>query len=54
MENKKYDCFNCRYRDRTVNFCGFCMQKILDEMNENKKVRGGKGNGENKQSNESS
>ncbi len=32
MENKEYDCTGCRYRDRFVDFCGFCTKKILDEM----------------------
>lgn len=31
----KYDCQNCCYRNIESNFCGFCMIKILNEMNVN-------------------
>lgn len=30
----KYDCSVCNYRDRTINFCGFCTRKILCEVRE--------------------
>lgn len=36
MSKKKYDCSKCNYRDRTINFCGFCTKKLLDEIKEAK------------------
>ena len=32
MDKKRYDCHNCCYRDKTVNFCGICMHKVLEEF----------------------
>jgi hypothetical protein len=32
-----YNCTNCPYRDRDIDFCGFCLRKILDEW---KKIKG--------------
>ena len=32
--NQKYDCLNCCYKDKTVNFCCCCMKKILAEFYE--------------------
>lgn len=40
-----YDCRNCCFRDKTVNFCGFCMKRILDEMKAIKKESGERKNG---------
>ncbi len=31
MENKVYDCENCKYRNPDVYFCDCCMVKILEE-----------------------
>lgn len=36
MTEKKYDCSVCNFRDRMINFCGFCTRRILDEMKEAK------------------
>lgn len=36
-EKEPYDCQFCCYRDNTVEFCGFCMRRILDEWNEGRK-----------------
>lgn len=36
MSSKKYDCSKCNYRDRTINFCGFCTKRLLDEIKEDK------------------
>lgn len=36
MTEKEYDCSQCNFRDRTINFCGFCTKRILDEMKEAK------------------
>ena len=40
MNTKKYDCSKCNYRDRTINFCGFCTKRLLDEMKEAKVKNG--------------
>lgn len=39
MGAKQYDCSFCNYRDRTINFCGFCTKRMLDELKEAKKRR---------------
>lgn len=39
MVAKRYDCSACNYRDRTINFCGFCTKRMLDELKEAKKRR---------------
>lgn len=39
MGAKQYDCSVCNYRDRTINFCGFCTKRMLDELKEAKKRR---------------
>lgn len=39
MGAKRYDCTVCNYRDRTINFCGFCTKRMLDELKEAKKRR---------------
>ncbi len=36
---KKYDCETCCYRNLEADFCGFCMMKILDELNEKKEEK---------------
>ena len=37
MDEKEYDCTNCCYRDKTVDFCGFCLRKIVDEFYKEKR-----------------
>lgn len=39
MINEKYDCSKCNYRDRTINFCGFCTKRLLDEIKKSKDGR---------------
>ena len=39
MGDKRYDCSVCNYRDRKINFCGFCSKRMLDELKEAKKRR---------------
>ena len=46
MDEKEYDCANCCYRDKTVDFCGFCLRKIVDEFYEEMSEREVKKNGE--------
>ncbi len=36
MSSKIYDCSKCNYRDRTINYCGFCTKRLLDEIKEAK------------------
>lgn len=36
MSNKKYDCSKCNYRDKSINFCGFCTKRLLDEIKDAK------------------
>ena len=41
---RKYDCLNCCYKDKTVHFCGCCMKKILEEFHEEREeMKNGKG-----------
>jgi hypothetical protein len=35
-DGRVYHCADCPYRNRETGFCGFCMQKILDEMKDKK------------------
>jgi len=35
-DGRIYRCADCPYRNRDTGFCGFCMAKIIDEMNEKK------------------
>ena len=30
-DGRVFDCTDCPYRIRSMNFCGFCMQMILDD-----------------------
>lgn len=39
MNSKNYDCSDCNYRDKTINFCGFCTKRLLEEMREAKNER---------------
>lgn len=34
MKENQYDCSKCNYRDRSINFCGFCTKKLLKEIKE--------------------
>lgn len=36
MHSEKYDCSKCNYRDRTINYCGFCTKRLLVEIKETK------------------
>jgi hypothetical protein len=38
-DGRVYHCAVCPYRNRLTGFCGFCMRKILDELNDWKKAR---------------
>lgn len=38
-EKNQYDCSKCNYRDRSINFCGFCTKKLLKEIKEAKDER---------------
>ena len=31
-----YDCTDCPYRERDIDFCGFCLRKIMDELKKEK------------------
>jgi hypothetical protein len=31
-DGRVYHCADCPYRNKLTGFCGFCMRKILDEM----------------------
>lgn len=44
-DGRVYHCANCPYRNRETGFCGFCMRKILDEMEDIKKGKEKSGNG---------
>lgn len=35
-DGRVYNCTNCPYRERDIDFCGFCLQKIMDELKEEK------------------
>ena len=39
MKENQYDCSKCNYRDRRINFCGFCTKKLLKEIKEAKDER---------------
>ncbi len=39
MKKNQYDCSKCNYRDRSINFCGFCTKKLLKEIKEAKDER---------------
>jgi hypothetical protein len=38
-DRRVYHCADCPYRNRDTGFCGFCMRKILDEMNDQKNIK---------------
>jgi len=40
-----YYCADCPYRNRDTGFCGFCMQKVIDEMKDRKKGKEESGDG---------
>ena len=40
QDGRVYYCANCPYRNCETGFCGFCMQKILDEMKDKKNGKG--------------
>ena len=40
-DEKVYDCTNCRYKDPLADFCGLCVIKILDKINEERGVNNG-------------
>lgn len=44
-DGRVYHCADCPYRNRETYFCGFCMRKILDEMNDKKKEKEESGDG---------
>jgi len=44
-DGRIYYCATCPYRNRETGFCGFCMQKIIDEMNDKKNEKGESGDG---------
>ena len=31
-DGRVYDCTDCPYRERGIDFCGFCLKKILDDL----------------------
>ena len=39
MKENQYDCSQFNYRDRSINFCGFCTKKLLKEIKEAKDER---------------
>lgn len=38
-DGRVYHCADCPYRNRETGFCGFCMRKIIDEMNDKKNAK---------------
>jgi hypothetical protein len=40
-----YHCADCPYRNRDTGFCGFCMRKVIDEMNDKKTKKEFENNG---------
>lgn len=38
-DGRIYRCPVCPYRNRETGFCGFCMQKILDDLENKKKPK---------------
>ena len=35
-DGRIYNCTNCPYRERDIDFCGFCLRKILDKWKKEK------------------
>lgn len=37
MNDENYECDKCCYKSKDVNFCGFCIKKIIKELEDMKK-----------------
>lgn len=44
-DGRIYRCADCPYRNRETGFCGFCMRKVIDDVNALKKKKEESGDG---------
>lgn len=47
LAETQYDCWACHWRPPGEVFCGTCIQKILEEIEQAKLIHGGKNGGDN-------